>query len=89
MRGAIPLTLLWLAGCGSWPDAGGPHMARGAQDWPELLPLSAVIETGAVPRVEERDAEALAARAAALRNRAAILRGSASDMEALRRRLAR
>ena len=89
MRRASILVLLCLAACGSWPDAGGPPMARAAQDWPELLPLGALLDSGALPEAEDRDAEALAARAAGLRARAAILRGNASDLDALRARLPR
>lgn len=78
--------LLCLSACAPWPDVGGPTRAGG--DWPTLLPLDAVIERGTVPEATDRDADSLAARAAALRNRAAILRSDPSDMEALRARLA-
>lgn len=79
-----------LTACGDWPDAGGPPLERRSTNWPELLPLSDVIETGAIQPAETDDATDLAARAAALRNRAAILRSNAADadaMEALRNRL--
>ena len=89
MRLIAVLSLGLLTACADWPDAGGPPMARSAQDWPELLPLDALIETGEVPRATDRDAEALRARAIALRARAAILRGNASDLDALRARLPR
>lgn len=89
MRATALLCLCLLAACGDWPDAGGPPMARSAQDWPELLPLDALLETGEVPRATDRDANILLNRAAALRNRAAILRGNASDLDALRARLNR
>lgn len=89
MRVIAPLCLVLLAACADWPDAGGPPMARSAQDWPELLPLDALIETGEVPQATDRDAEALRNRAIALRNRAAILRGNAGDLDALRARLPR
>ncbi len=64
-------------------------MSRRSQDWPELLPLDQLLETGTVAEARPDDAEALRRRAAGLRNRAAILRGNATDMEALRSRLAR
>ena len=78
-----------LTACADWPDAGGPPMPRSAKDWPVLLPLDDLIETGEVETASETETNDLRARAAALRNRAAILRGSASDMEALRARLPR
>ena len=56
---------------------------------PLLLPLDDLIETGRVETATERENDSLLARAAALRNRAAILRGNASDMDALRARLPR
>jgi hypothetical protein len=83
------LPLICLAACSDWPDAGGPPMARRSQDWPALLPLGELLDAGTVPEAEDRDASALAARAAGLRNRAAILRGNASDLDALRARLPR
>lgn len=88
MRAFVLSSLLLLAACADWPDAGGPPMARSAQDWPELLPLDALLRTSQVPPASEDENDALLQRAAALRNRAAILRGSANDMDALRRRLA-
>lgn len=89
MRGVV-LFCLTLAACGEWPDAGGPSLERKSADWPELLPLSEVITTNAIPPAEREDTEQLAARATALQRRAAILRANASDadaMEALRNRL--
>ena len=89
MRIALLLCFALVA-CGEWPDAGGPPLERNSSDWPELLPLSEVINTGTIPPAESDDADALADRAAALRNRAAILRANAADadaMEALRNRL--
>lgn len=85
----VPALFLTLAACADWPDAGGPPMSRSSDDWPALLPLDGLIETGEVREAENRDAEALRSRAAALRARAAILRGDASDMEDLRARLTR
>lgn len=86
-RTALPI-LLFLAACAPWPDVGGPTRGGGSE-WPTLLPLDDVIAGGTVPAASEGDANRLAARAAALRNRAAVLRSDASDMEALRARLAR
>lgn len=81
---------LALVACSDWPDAGDPPLERRTSEWPELLPLSEVIEANPVPPAENEDATDLVARAAALRNRAAILRADAGDtdaMEALRARL--
>lgn len=89
MRIALLLCLLGLAACGSWPDAGGPPMARSSQDWPELLPLDALLESGTVPAASDQEANALRNRAIALRSRAAILRSDSSDLDALRARLNR
>ena len=89
MRMIAPLFLVLLTACADWPDAGGPPMPRSAKDWPVLLPLDDLIETGRVDTATERENDSLLARAAALRNRAAILRGNASDMDALRARLPR
>ena len=82
--------LILLTACGDWPDAGGPPMERRSSNWPELLPLSDLVESGVVQTAENEDAQSLAARAAALQSRARILRASAGDadaMEALRARL--
>lgn len=89
MRFVILLCIALVAACGEWPDAGGPPMARSAQDWPELLPLDDLIETGRIEPASTTESEVLRARAAALRNRAAILRGDTSDLEAMRARLNR
>ena len=65
-------------------------MERRSSDWPELLPIAQLIETGRVEPAEDEDAERLAARARGLQSRAAILRSNAGDpdaMEALRSRL--
>lgn len=78
--------LLFLTACGSWPDVGGPTLSRDAS-WPTLQPLSELIAEGAVTPASNDDAARLAARAAALRARAEVLRSDASDMESLRRRL--
>lgn len=90
MRVFALIICLALTACGDWPDAGGPAMERRSSDWPNLLPLSELLETGTVQQAEDADAERLAARAAALQNRARILRSNARDadaMEALRARL--
>ncbi len=65
-------------------------MERRSSDWPELLPLSDLVETGVVQEAEDEEAERLAARAGSLQTRARILRSDAADadaMEALRARL--
>ncbi|MEM8802877.1 MAG: hypothetical protein AAGF55_10120 [Pseudomonadota bacterium] len=87
---SVVLLCCFLVGCGTWPDAGGPPLERRSANWPELLPLSDVLQTGAVPPVESEEATALSERAASLRNRAAILRvnvPNADAMEAMRNRL--
>ncbi len=89
MRRIAFLCLIGLAACSDWPDAGGPPMSRSADDWPVLLPLDGLVETGNVPEAANDDAAALRNRASALRGRAAILRGDATDMDDLRARLAR
>lgn len=89
MRAAVLLCLFGLAACGDWPDAGGPPMARSAKDWPALLPLDALLDSGTVPAATDRDANALRNRAAALRARATILRSDTGDLDALRARLDR
>ena len=89
MRLIALLSLISLTACGSWPDAGGPPMSRSSDDWPALLPLDGLVETGSVPEATDDDATALLNRASALRGRAAILRGDATDMDDLRARLAR
>ncbi|MEM7752215.1 MAG: hypothetical protein AAF230_02315 [Pseudomonadota bacterium] len=89
MRIIVLLLLSLLTACGDWPDAGGPPTARNSQAWPELLPLDALVNSGQVPQASDDDANALRSRADDLRRRAAILRGSASDLDALRARLNR
>jgi hypothetical protein len=88
MTRLLPLLALALAACAPWPDVGGP--TRGGNDtWPTLQPIDRLIEPGRAPAASDEDAALLASRAAALRNRAAILRSDPTDMEALRARLAR
>ncbi|MDA9865085.1 hypothetical protein N9C96_00235 [bacterium] len=92
MRVVCLMLLLTLTACGEWPDAGFPPLERQSTDWPSLLPISQIVEGNAVPVAEDRDAARLAARAAALQNRARILRANAEGadaMEALRARLRR
>ncbi|MEM6387216.1 MAG: hypothetical protein AAF718_13380 [Pseudomonadota bacterium] len=89
MRHLAVLYCLSLIACTDWPDAGGAPSARSTQDWPNLLPLDEVLASSFVAPASEEESDTLLARAAALRNRASIMRGSASDMEALRARLSR
>lgn len=88
MMRVLLLVLLTLAACAPWPDVGGPTRA-GNDDWPVLRPIDSLIEPGVAPSTTNANAGRLASRAAALRNRAAILRSDPSDMEVLRARLAR
>jgi len=85
MTRALPL-ILCLAACAPWPDVGGPTRGSGT-GWPKLLPMEQVTEISDVPPASDAEARRLAARAASLRTRAAILRSDPSDMEALRERL--
>lgn len=92
MRMLLFCLTLGLTACAEWPDAGGPTMSRRSNDWPTLLPLSQILESGTIEAAEDEDAARLSARAEALRNRARILRANAGDidaMEALRARLRR
>ena len=86
----FPLVLfLGLAACGDWPDAGGPPLSQ-ARGWPELVPINGLAQD--IPEATSDDATRLAARAAGLRRRAALLRAridTRDDMEALRARLSR
>lgn len=86
MRFAPFVLLAGLAACAPWPEVGGP--TRGGGDgWPSLLPMERVSEVSEAPPATDAEAQRLAARAAALRGRATILRSDPSDMEALRERL--
>ena len=89
MRFTAPLLLVFLTACGDWPDVGGPALEQNAQSWPALLPLDQLVENGAVTVANDDEAETLAARAARLRARAAVLRGNANNLEALRARIVR
>lgn len=84
MRWIAPFVALSLAACAPWPDLGEAEPRGPARDWPALLPLETVL-TGTAPALaDEATGNDLADRAAALRARAAILRGDASDLDALR-----
>ena len=88
MRAPLIL-LLCLAACGDWPDAGGPPLSQ-TRGWPDLIPINDL--TQGIPEATSDDATRLAARAAGLRRRAALLRAridNREDMDALRARLAR
>ncbi|WOI57051.1 hypothetical protein [Palleronia sp. LCG004] len=77
------LIVLMLAGC-ALPDIDVPEDAELARaDYPELLPLSAVIaaERARATRATPEDTAALASRAQALRARAAALRGAGLSAE--------
>lgn len=93
MRLIVMISLvLGLAACGDWPNVPGTAGNR-SEGWPALAPLSDV-ERGlaTVPGAPEEEATRLAARADALRRRAAILRAPVPDQdafEALRARLRR
>ena len=79
-----------LCACADWPDLGPSEVAQDGH-WPELLPFDA-FDDGRGSRIDEGDAEALAARAAGLRGRAAILRRPVVDddaFEEMRARMAR
>ncbi|MDJ0639744.1 MAG: hypothetical protein QNJ20_12970 [Paracoccaceae bacterium] len=88
MRTALISFFVLLAGCGGWPDVGGPTSSV-TQDWPVLRPIDSLLTEGALPAASEEEADRLARRAAALETRARVLRGSTTDMEALRARLGR
>ena len=88
MRTALISLFVILAGCGGWPDVGGPTSSA-TQDWPVLRPIDRLIAEGALPEASDEEADRLARRAAALEARARVLRGSTTDMEALRARLER
>ena len=88
----IPVIALFflLSGCGGWPDVPGtaPQSRGGA--WPELLPMSEIMDASTTGIATDEAAAALAARADALRRRAWILRSPVEDdaaFEALRRRI--
>ncbi len=83
-RGLTLLCFLYLTACGTWPDAGGPSAARGSQDWPELLPLDALLETGQIPTAPTDQNASLAERADALRARAAALRARSATVSSSR-----
>lgn len=73
-RWALAVVVVSLAGCGGFPDPGGPA-SRVAPDapFPQLLPASA-FAAGPPPAALDADDDPLLRRAAALRARAAALR---------------
>lgn len=81
------LSVLGLAGCGAWPDPQIPgDAAARAAPWPTLLPISAIL--AGAPAAAAGPAAPPAERIAALRSRAAALRGPVID-GAARARLSR
>ena len=93
MKAAVSiLAFLALTACADWPDTGAQAPVNRDAGWPDLLPLSQIVQSDAVPAERSETAPALAARANALRARAALLRrdaGTQAEMDALRARLAR
>lgn len=92
MRWIVALAFAGLAACADWPDTGAAPISRGDQSWPALLPVSEIIAASTDGAVTAEDANRLSARAVALRTRASLLRrevATQSEMDALRRRLAR
>ncbi|MEL7025793.1 MAG: hypothetical protein AAGO57_01000 [Pseudomonadota bacterium] len=92
MRQVSYVFILVLAGCAQFPEIDAANRsAPPAGSPPPLLPINellALTSEGPLPEAETDDLEA---RAAALRTRAAILRGqvnNADDLDALRARLA-
>lgn len=86
---ALLFASIVLSACSDWPDIGPARVSQDAP-WPRLLPLDAFLDAPE-QRIEDGDAERLAARAAALRSRAAVLRRPAGDdaaFEAIRARMA-
>jgi len=78
------LVLVLAASCADWPDVETPRPSRAAVGWPELIPI-AELPTSTASANEEVSNEILLARAAALRNRAAVLRRPVADSEAFER----
>lgn len=91
MRRAVLLCLCFgLLGCSDWPDASEVGDVQSDGPWPSLVPTAELFAT--LPAARSGEADRLAARAASLRARAAVLRRSVStrdEMEALRARMAR
>lgn len=82
--------LILLSACGSWPDVPSP-VAQGRDGaWPALVPLAGVLSENVGEETGQEEADLLAARAEALRRRAALLRTPVDDtdaFEALRARI--
>ena len=79
-----------LFGCSDWPDASQVGDVQSDGPWPSLVPTADLFAT--LPPARSGEADQLAARATALRARAAVLRRSVAtrdEMEALRARIAR
>ena len=75
----LPLCVA-LSACADWPDldhAVSPEARR--SDYPVLVPLNEVLDRRGLARSDATDGEILAARAANLRARAALLRGVSVD----------
>lgn len=70
---------LALAACAQFPELDAARSADVADaPWPDLLPIETLL-AGPPPRATEAETDAVAARAAALRNRAARLKGPVVD----------
>lgn len=92
MKRVLTVLGVVLAGCGPWPETGGPPLSQSRGNWPELRPISELVRPQAVPTARQEDAEDLLARAEALRARARLMRRpvpNSDALEALRTRLAR
>lgn len=92
VRVAALALLFPMAACGPWPDVPAPGAQSRNDAWPALMPLSDVIAAPVEREAGEVEADRLAARADALRRRAALLRTPLADseaFEALRARMAR
>lgn len=93
MRTPVPIALLLiplLTACGGWPDLPETQQRTASGTWPELLPEAALFPATEGADTGDDDAEALAARAEALRRRAGVLRTPVPDdaaFEALRARI--
>ena len=89
-RTAHVLAFIGLAACADWPDVPAPDGAEAARGWPALLPISELLTRAGPDAGPDEQTEDLAARAEALRRRAALLRTPVADddaFEALRSRL--
>ncbi|MEO9825664.1 MAG: hypothetical protein ABJF50_14710 [Paracoccaceae bacterium] len=83
--------LLAMSACGPWPQVDAPqHAEPGA--WPALLPMEEIAPLSRNDGTAQAEGQRLSNRAAALRNRARLMRQSVPDqdaMDAMRSRLAR